>query len=272
MPPCQVYKTGMLAAAQLADVVIVLDCSTGDIVYMQQGHCLQAAMKQNPSALVPAGSAMFLGNSMPIRDMDMYACSPSQQHGQGQAPQSQGSVTTPAGVRIAANRGASGIDGVLSAAAGFAVGLQRPVTLVVGDVSFVHDSNGLSLLRSGAGCAPLLHSNMAASSMIINLDTLTHVHMHGPLQSQPLECPGKDFACHQCQDLHSASYGRVLPSHAMHVTRVLSPAASTQRSSGGATAHVACEGPCMCGRPCPLERQSHEACLTFSKHQGAAAA
>ena len=54
------------------------------------------------------------------------------------------------GAPVAANRGASGIDGVLSSAAGFAFGLNRGVTLLVGDISFLHDINGLSLLRSGA--------------------------------------------------------------------------------------------------------------------------
>lgn len=56
---------------------------------------------------------------------------------------------------IACNRGASGIDGVLSTAAGYAAGLRRGVTLVVGDVSFLHDCNGLSLLRTGGHlCGP----------------------------------------------------------------------------------------------------------------------
>jgi isochorismate synthase/2-succinyl-5-enolpyruvyl-6-hydroxy-3-cyclohexene-1-carboxylate synthase/2-succinyl-6-hydroxy-2,4-cyclohexadiene-1-carboxylate synthase/O-succinylbenzoate synthase len=59
------------------------------------------------------------------------------------------------GVPIAANRGASGIDGVLSSAAGFAAGLARPVTLVIGDLSFLHDVNGLSLLRGGEMAPPL---------------------------------------------------------------------------------------------------------------------
>lgn len=53
------------------------------------------------------------------------------------------------GAPVAANRGASGIDGVLSTAAGFADGLGRGTTLVVGDLSFLHDINGLNLLRSG---------------------------------------------------------------------------------------------------------------------------
>eukprot|EP00775_Hariotina_reticulata_P012526 gene12526-12659_t len=59
------------------------------------------------------------------------------------------------GAPVAANRGASGIDGVLSTAAGFAAGLKRPVTLVIGDLSFLHDVNGLSLLRGGEMSPPL---------------------------------------------------------------------------------------------------------------------
>jgi hypothetical protein len=54
------------------------------------------------------------------------------------------------GAPVAANRGASGIDGVMSTAAGFASGLGRAVTLLVGDISFLHDVNGLNLLRTGA--------------------------------------------------------------------------------------------------------------------------
>ena len=66
------------------------------------------------------------------------------------------------GAPVAANRGASGIDGVLSTAAGWAEGLERGATLLVGDVSFLHDINGLNLLRTAelrppltVGCIPL---------------------------------------------------------------------------------------------------------------------
>ena len=73
--------------------------------------------------------ALFMGNSMPIRDMDMYA------------------VSDGAAVPVAANRGASGIDGNLATAAGYAVGHQKPTTLVIGDLTLLHDLNSLSLLR-----------------------------------------------------------------------------------------------------------------------------
>lgn len=95
-----------------------------------------------------AGNGLFIGNSMPVRDMDMYA---AWQHLQSQ----QGVVSAGGGYPVSSNRGASGIDGVLSTAAGFAAGLKRPVSLVVGDVSFLHDINGLNLLRTGQHCKRL---------------------------------------------------------------------------------------------------------------------
>ncbi len=42
-----------------------------------------------------------------------------------------------------ANRGTSGIDGCVSTAAGAAYGSEQPVLLIVGDLSFFYDSNGL---------------------------------------------------------------------------------------------------------------------------------
>ncbi|XP_049363348.1 protein PHYLLO, chloroplastic isoform X2 [Solanum verrucosum] len=91
-------------------------------------------------------SAVFLGNSMPIRDADMYACNFNW------VERTQDEVIFSSElachfIQVAANRGASGIDGLLSTAVGFAVGCNKRVLCVVGDVSFLHDTNGLSLLR-----------------------------------------------------------------------------------------------------------------------------
>ncbi len=79
---------------------------------------------------IHTGSGLFLASSMPIRDMDMYA-------------DPQGSSVT-----VGCNRGASGIDGTIASAAGFTHGLNKPVTLLIGDLAFLHDVNSLALLKS----------------------------------------------------------------------------------------------------------------------------
>ena len=75
-----------------------------------------------------AGEAgtLFAGNSMPIRDLDVF-------FGQSARP-----------LRVLANRGASGIDGVLSTALGVACASGEPTALVIGDLSFLHDVTALA--------------------------------------------------------------------------------------------------------------------------------
>ncbi len=79
---------------------------------------------------IQQGSGLFLASSMPIRDMDMYA-----------------DLYGPA-VTVGCNRGASGIDGTIASASGFARGLDKPTTLLIGDLAFLHDVNSLALLKS----------------------------------------------------------------------------------------------------------------------------
>jgi 2-succinyl-5-enolpyruvyl-6-hydroxy-3-cyclohexene-1-carboxylate synthase len=75
-------------------------------------------------ALLPEGSAIFVGNSMPIRDADTFFLSDDKD------------------IKVLANRGANGIDGVVSTALAASKAFKRLV-LVIGDLSFYHDMNGL---------------------------------------------------------------------------------------------------------------------------------
>ena len=81
------------------------------------------------SQLIPEGQGLFLSNSMPVRDMANYA------DFKGRA------------VSVNGNRGASGIDGIIASAAGYAKGLDKPVTLMIGDLAALHDLNSLAMLR-----------------------------------------------------------------------------------------------------------------------------
>ncbi|XP_061990446.1 protein PHYLLO, chloroplastic isoform X1 [Rosa rugosa] len=96
------------------------------------------------SEALSAESALFIGNSMAIRDADMY--------GRGWSEYTRSIVAMnyklPCQmIRVAGNRGASGIDGLLSTAVGFAIGCNKRVLCVIGDVSFLHDTNGLAIVN-----------------------------------------------------------------------------------------------------------------------------
>ena len=75
---------------------------------------------------LPDGAQLVLGNSLPIRDVDAYV------------PQCRD-------VAIYTQRGANGIDGLVSGAAGTAMAGASPTLLLVGDVSLQHDLGGLAV-------------------------------------------------------------------------------------------------------------------------------
>lgn len=76
----------------------------------------------------PQERAIFLGNSLSIREADTVVAPYAATH------------------RIGINRGVSGIDGLIASAVGFAEGLALPATALIGDLSALHDLNSLSLL------------------------------------------------------------------------------------------------------------------------------
>ncbi len=99
-----------------------------DQIFCADDSLSEPAVARLVSQLIPKDSGLFIGNSMPIRDFNIFASSKG-------AP-----------AQITANRGASGIDGNIATAAGFARGLQAPCTAILGDLTFLYDLNSLSLL------------------------------------------------------------------------------------------------------------------------------
>jgi 2-succinyl-5-enolpyruvyl-6-hydroxy-3-cyclohexene-1-carboxylate synthase len=75
------------------------------------------------------GDSVFAASSMPVRDLEAFL------------------RPGPEGVRFASNRGANGIDGLVSTSAGLAAGTGSRTWAVLGDLALFHDIGGLAALR-----------------------------------------------------------------------------------------------------------------------------
>ncbi|MBW7865794.1 MAG: 2-succinyl-5-enolpyruvyl-6-hydroxy-3-cyclohexene-1-carboxylic-acid synthase [Candidatus Hydrogenedens sp.] len=120
------------------------------------------------SQLVPADGLLFLGNSMPVRDMDMY-----------------GAARRGAGPRVLANRGASGIDGCLATALGAARATGAPTAAVLGDLSLLHDLNSLVLGRGLKTPFVLVAVNNDGGGIFSFLPAAVHDSYFEPLFGAP---------------------------------------------------------------------------------------
>lgn len=89
---------------------------------------------------LPEQGQLFVGNSLVVRLIDAFS-------------------RLPAGYPVFSNRGASGIDGLISTAAGVQRANARSTLAIVGDLSALYDLNALALLRQASAPFVLLVIN-----------------------------------------------------------------------------------------------------------------
>lgn len=91
----------------------------------EAGAGLEAGYVHVLGALMPAGSALFVSSSMPIRDVETFL---------------PAAVTS---FDVVFNRGVNGIDGIVSTALGTARGRGMRTVLLTGDIAFLHNLNAV---------------------------------------------------------------------------------------------------------------------------------
>ena len=88
-------------------------------------HLFEGRVFTELASLLPEHSTLYVGNSMPVRDLDTFFWNSEHL------------------IHMLGNRGANGIDGVNSSALGASAVNNEPTVLVIGDLSFLHDIGGL---------------------------------------------------------------------------------------------------------------------------------
>ena len=88
----------------------------------------EPSVARTVTSAMTVGSHLVVSSSMPIRDVEWFG-------------------TTTSGVTVHSNRGTNGIDGVISTAVGVGLATKARVTVLIGDVACLHDSNGLWALN-----------------------------------------------------------------------------------------------------------------------------
>ena len=131
---------------------------------------------------------LYVSNSMPIRDVQQFG------------------VKDRPGLDIQANRGASGIDGIVSSAAGYAQGAGKPVTLLIGDLALLHDVNALAHLLALEQPLTIIVLNNGGGSIFSFLPIAAHDDVLRPFVSTPHDvsfagvCQSFGLAHHRVED------------------------------------------------------------------------
>jgi 2-succinyl-5-enolpyruvyl-6-hydroxy-3-cyclohexene-1-carboxylate synthase len=156
----------------------------------------EPAVAAELGVLLPEDATLFVASSMPVRDIESFW------------------PVRPDPPRVLCNRGANGIDGIVSSALGAAAHSDEPVVLLIGDVALAHDIGGLLacsrcevsltivlINNSGGGIFDFLPVSRSQSAL---QDDIYSRHIATP--------PGLDFAT--AAALYGLAHERVHDTHA----------------------------------------------------------
>jgi 2-succinyl-5-enolpyruvyl-6-hydroxy-3-cyclohexene-1-carboxylate synthase len=109
----------------------------------ESGALTEGRVAHEVLSVLPGGANLVVSNSGPVRDLDTYV------------------LPTHRAIRVLSQRGASGIDGLVSGAAGARTVLDGPMALYLGDLAILHDIGGLAAARAAQGPLAIVVVNNA---------------------------------------------------------------------------------------------------------------
>ncbi|MEM8485640.1 MAG: 2-succinyl-5-enolpyruvyl-6-hydroxy-3-cyclohexene-1-carboxylic-acid synthase [Bacteroidota bacterium] len=188
--------TAWLSAWQEADAGVAAKLDT----YFAGATTLTEPLLARTLGTLLARETLVVGNSMPVRDMDVFAILQAR--------------PTP----VILNRGASGIDGTVATAAGVVAGTGQCCTVLLGDLTLLHDLNSLAILRSLPAPVIIIVINNDGGGIfsflpISSYNDIFESHFaapHGLNFGFAAEMFGLDYAQTHQVDTFSASYARAL--------------------------------------------------------------
>ena len=145
---------------------------------------------------LPEAAMLWAASSMPIRDLDTFACA---RH-------------TP--LSVLSNRGANGIDGLIASAMGAATARPGAHALLIGDIAFLHDAS--SLLMASRGLDPRLQPDLTV--VLVN-NSGGGIFEHLPIAKFP-----EHFERHFITP-HAIDFGQLCAGYGVTHQRVERPAA-----------------------------------------------
>ena len=104
---------------------------------------------------LPKKTNLLIGNSSPIRDLDSYTFNMDKK------------------IKVFSNRGASGIDGLISTAIGMSIDQSCYNALITGDVSFYYDLTALNIIKNIPVCLTIFIINNSGGHIFDRLDSLS---------------------------------------------------------------------------------------------------
>ncbi|UOF90240.1 2-succinyl-5-enolpyruvyl-6-hydroxy-3-cyclohexene-1-carboxylic-acid synthase [Fodinisporobacter ferrooxydans] len=123
---CKTLRSRSVGVSHWSDQIFRVHAITRQVLIdeLKLEHWHEGKILSELTRQLPEHGILYVGNSMPIRDLDTFGLFQDRE------------------IRVLANRGANGIDGVVSSALGAST-CGQPLVLAIGDLSFFHDLNGL---------------------------------------------------------------------------------------------------------------------------------